>query len=231
MVGRALDGEPLTIAGDGSQSRRFVYVEDLADGVVRALDPIAANRTYNLVSDVDVTIRELAHTVASIVGDVEIQHTPGRTGDFAGAPVSGQRAAEELGWRATTPIEEGVRRYVEWRREVPAPARGGAGARRQHWSRSRAAAALALAWALATTVMIIGIVVLTPVDLVDRYDVFFASLVLISPLVLSGGLHVGGAERPPAADRALGDGRRLVGDRDRPVAAGGRLRRRAFRAC
>src|SRR4051794_36821291 len=84
MVGRALNGEPLTIAGDGSQSRRFVYVEDLADGVVRALDPIAANRTYNLVSDTDVTIRELAHTVASIVGDVEIQHTPGRTGDFAG---------------------------------------------------------------------------------------------------------------------------------------------------
>src|SRR4051794_5476060 len=122
MVGRALSGEPLTIAGDGSQSRRFVYVEDLADGVVRALDPIAANRTYNLVSDTDVTIRELAHTVASIVGDVEIQHTPGRTGDFAGAPVSGQRAAEELGWRATTPIEEGVRRYVEWRREAPAPA-------------------------------------------------------------------------------------------------------------
>src|SRR3954465_199101 len=58
-VGRALNGEALTIAGDGSQSRRFVYVEDLADGVVRALDPIAVNRTYNLVSDTDVTIREL----------------------------------------------------------------------------------------------------------------------------------------------------------------------------
>src|SRR3954452_7138511 len=186
MVGRALNGEPLTIAGDGSQSRRFVYVEDLADGVVRALDPIAANRTYNLVSDVDVTIRELAHTVASIVGDVEIQHTPGRTGDFAGAPVSGARAAEELGWRATTPIEEGVRRYVEWRREAPAPVPAKP-VRDGSMAALARRGALALAWALATTVMIIGIVVLTPVELVDRYDVFFSSLVLISPLVLSAG--------------------------------------------
>src|SRR4051812_1233458 len=122
MVNRALAGEPLTIAGDGSQSRRFVYVEDLAEGVVRALAPQAANRTYNLVSDVDVTIRELAETVRAVVGDVELQFTPGRTGDFAGAPVSGERAAAELGWRATTPIAEGVARYVEWRREAPAPA-------------------------------------------------------------------------------------------------------------
>src|SRR4051812_41913496 len=110
MVARALDGEPLTIAGDGSQSRRFVYVEDLAEGVVRALAPCAANRTYNLVSDVDVTIRELAETVRRVVGDVEIQFTPGRTGDFAGAPVSGARAASELGWRAPPPFADGVGR-------------------------------------------------------------------------------------------------------------------------
>jgi UDP-glucose 4-epimerase len=48
FVDRALAGLPLTIAGDGRQSRPFVYVEDLADGVVRALAPVAANRTYNL---------------------------------------------------------------------------------------------------------------------------------------------------------------------------------------
>src|SRR5215212_10210174 len=44
FVKKALAGEPLTIAGDGSQARRFVYVEDLADGVARALVPEAANR-------------------------------------------------------------------------------------------------------------------------------------------------------------------------------------------
>src|SRR3954452_14778014 len=102
FVQRALVGEPLTIAGDGLQSRSFVYVEDLADGVVRALPPVAANRTYNLVGSEEVTIREIAETVRDAVGEVERVHGPGRTGDFAGAPFSGARAAQELGWTATT---------------------------------------------------------------------------------------------------------------------------------
>ena len=126
FAARALAGEPLTIAGDGSQSRRFVYVEDLADGVVRALAPCASNRTYNLVGTEDMTIREIADAVRDVVGDVEVVHTPGRTGDFAGAPVSGERAAAELGWRPATPFAEGVRRYIEWHREA-AGARNGPG--------------------------------------------------------------------------------------------------------
>jgi UDP-glucose 4-epimerase len=114
FVNKALAGEPLTIAGTGEQTRRFVYVEDLADGCVAGLAPQAAMRTYNLVSDTDVTIREIADTVKGILGDVEIVHTEGRAGDFKGAEVSGARAAEELGWTATTPFAEGVRRYVDW---------------------------------------------------------------------------------------------------------------------
>jgi UDP-glucose 4-epimerase len=116
FVNRALAGEPLVIAGDGSQFRRFVYVEDLADGVVRALSPVAANRIYNLASDATVSIRELADEVRSQVADVEIVHTEGRSGDFAGKVISSERAEAELGWRATTPLPEGLMRYVEWRR-------------------------------------------------------------------------------------------------------------------
>ncbi|MCW2989662.1 MAG: NAD-dependent epimerase/dehydratase [Solirubrobacterales bacterium] len=114
FVNKALAGEPLTIAGSGEQTRRFVYVEDLADGCVAGLAPGAAMRTYNLVSDTDVTIREIAHTVKDILGDVEIVHTEGRAGDFKGAEVCGARAAAELGWSAKTPFAEGVRRYVDW---------------------------------------------------------------------------------------------------------------------
>jgi UDP-glucose 4-epimerase len=114
FVGKAMAGEPLTIAGDGAQQRRFVYVEDLAQGCVAGLAPQAAMKTYNLVSDTDVTIRQIADTVKDILGDVEIVHTEGRAGDFKGAEVSGERAARELGWTATTPFAEGVRRYVDW---------------------------------------------------------------------------------------------------------------------
>ena len=50
FVGKALRGEPLTLAGDGGQSRRFVYVEDLAGGVVGGLAEVARNRVYNLAA-------------------------------------------------------------------------------------------------------------------------------------------------------------------------------------
>jgi UDP-glucose 4-epimerase len=117
FVTKALAGEPLTIAGEGSQSRRFVYVEDLAEGVVRGLEPHAAGRVYNLVGEQSVTVREIAATVAAFVGTVEVVHTPARTADFQGAEVCGARAATELGWRPRTTFTEGVRRYVEWHRE------------------------------------------------------------------------------------------------------------------
>jgi UDP-glucose 4-epimerase len=130
FVNKALAGDALTIAGDGKQTRRFVYVEDLADGVVRALAPEAAGRIYNLVGEEDTSVTGIAEAVRDAVGEVEITYIEGRAGDFAGARVCGERAARELGWRARTPYAEGVRRYVEWHRahaaraaaEAPTPA-------------------------------------------------------------------------------------------------------------
>jgi UDP-glucose 4-epimerase len=117
FVGRALRGEPLTLAGDGGQSRRFVYVEDLAEGVALGLADVARNRVYNLASDENVTIKQIAERVRELLGDVEIVYTPARPGDFNGKVVLSSRAEQDLGWTARTPFAEGVRRYVEWRRE------------------------------------------------------------------------------------------------------------------
>jgi UDP-glucose 4-epimerase len=120
FVNKAFKGEPLTLAGDGLQSRRFVYVEDLADGVAAGLDDIATNRVYNLASDENVTIKQIAETVQELIGNVEIVYTPARPGDFGGKIVSSQRAKAELDWTAATPFSEGVGRYVAWRREQAA---------------------------------------------------------------------------------------------------------------
>jgi UDP-glucose 4-epimerase len=114
FTAKALAGQPLTIAGDGTQSRRFVYVEDLADGVVAALAPAAANRVYNLVGHENVSVRAIARAVRDVVGDVPIVHIEGRAGDLRGANISGARALAELGWEPTTTFEDGVRRYVDW---------------------------------------------------------------------------------------------------------------------
>jgi UDP-glucose 4-epimerase len=129
FVRRALAGEPLTIAGEGLQSRRFVYVEDLADGVVRGLEPQASGRVYNLVGEESVTIRGIADAVGDVLGAVDIVHTSARAADFAGAEISGARAAAELGWRPATSFSEGLRRYVDWHcraaaePDAPAPAK------------------------------------------------------------------------------------------------------------
>lgn len=120
FVNKALAGEPLTIAGDGMQTRRFVYVEDLAAGVVSALRPEARGRVYNLVGEEDTSVVDIAEAVREAVGEVAITHTEGRTGDFAGARVCGERAATELDWRARTPFAEGVKRYVAWHCEAKA---------------------------------------------------------------------------------------------------------------
>jgi len=114
FIARAQAGEPLTIAGDGSQSRQFVYVEDLAEGIVAALAPAGAGGVYNLVGEESVSVRRIADTVCALVGEVPIVHGPERPADLRIGIVSGARAHSELGWTAETPFAEGVRRYLDW---------------------------------------------------------------------------------------------------------------------
>ena len=114
FTAKALAGQPLTIAGDGTQSRRFVYVEDLADGVIASLASAGANRIFNLVGRENVSVRSIARTVRDVVGDVPIVHIEGRAGDLRGGNISGERAASELGWEPKTAFADGVSRYVDW---------------------------------------------------------------------------------------------------------------------
>jgi UDP-glucose 4-epimerase len=117
----SFEGKALTIAGDGSTTRSFIYVEDLADGIVASLAPQAGGRTYNLSGDEVVTILEIAERVQENVDTCEITHTPPRPGDFPGKSISNQRALDELGWKAETSFKEGVRKYVEWVRGTTRP--------------------------------------------------------------------------------------------------------------
>ena len=114
---RAMRGEALRIDGDGSQERRFVYVEDLAAAHVLALSPAARNRTYNLESDETISIRTLAETVRDLVGDVEVTFGPSRPGDYRARIVQSDRAREELGWVPAHTFAEGLRKTLDWYRE------------------------------------------------------------------------------------------------------------------
>src|SRR6266478_4647651 len=117
FVKKALSGQPLTVAGDGSQFRKFVYVEDLAEGNVLALKPIAKNKIYNLDGAEKVSVKQIAETVQKLVGNVSIQYVEGRPGDFSGKEISSERARRELNWEPKVPFEEGVGRYIAWYKE------------------------------------------------------------------------------------------------------------------
>ena len=114
FVRKALNGEPLTIAGKGLQFRKFVYVEDLAEGNALALKSIAKNKIYNLDGKEKITIKQIAETIQKILGNVKIEHTPTRPGDFSGKEVSSKLAEKELGWEIKVGFEEGVRKYIDW---------------------------------------------------------------------------------------------------------------------
>lgn len=114
FVEKALRNQPIPVAGDGSQYRKFVYVEDLSEGCVLALKDVAKNKIYNLEGDEKVTIKQIAETINEILGDKEIIYTEGREGDFSGKEISNVRAKEELGWQPRTPFKQGLSKYIEW---------------------------------------------------------------------------------------------------------------------
>ncbi len=117
FVTKALNHEPLTIAGDGSQFRKFVYVEDLAEGNVLALKSIARNKTYNLDGIEKISIKQIVETIQKIIGNVKIKYIPARTGDFSGKEVSSELAKKELDWEPKTNFKEGLHRYILWYKE------------------------------------------------------------------------------------------------------------------
>lgn len=117
FVKKALNGEPLTIAGEGSQFRKFIYVEDLAEGNVLALKSIAKNKIYNLDGKERITIKQIAESIKKILGNVKIEYVSARHGDFSGKEVSSELAKKELGWEPKVYFEEGLKRYIDWYRQ------------------------------------------------------------------------------------------------------------------
>jgi UDP-glucose 4-epimerase len=114
FVRAAQNGEPIMIAGTGEQQRNFVYVEDIADAHVLALTPAAANQTLALEGDTPVSVNEIAETVQHLVRPVPVRFTDGRAADYEGVSISNQRAKDVLNWSPSTPLAEGIRRYLTW---------------------------------------------------------------------------------------------------------------------
>jgi UDP-glucose 4-epimerase len=112
---KALDGEPLPVAGKGEQYRKFVYVGDLARAHLLAMDEKAKNQTYNLEGLRKITVLEVAESIRGLIGPhVKIEFGPERAGDFGGREVSSAKAERELGWKPEIDFAEGIHETVDW---------------------------------------------------------------------------------------------------------------------
>lgn len=133
--GNVLRGEPITIFGDGEQTRDFVFVEDIVDGWSRALTAKAAKgEVINLGGGRATSINQLAKAVANAFGrpDYEIRHAPGRAGEQRAVQADIGKAKKLLAWEPKTTFEQGLQKTVAWAREEfakSAPSAAGTGRR------------------------------------------------------------------------------------------------------
>lgn len=129
---RALQGEQLTVNGDGEQTRDMVFVEDVASANIAATHctaPPAASLdrcAYNIGTGVQTTVNRLAELIVANSGSaaVEIRHGPAKPGETRYSALSAQKAARELAWQPARTLDEGIRATLRWMEATTARAGG-----------------------------------------------------------------------------------------------------------
>jgi dTDP-glucose 4,6-dehydratase len=117
FVRQALTGEPLTIHGDGEQTRSMCFVDDLIEGITRLLTS-SYTGPVNLGNDTELTIRQVAEIILELTGSDQVL-------EFGPRPVDDPQvrrpdvtvATRELGWSPTVGVREGLARTITWFRE------------------------------------------------------------------------------------------------------------------
>jgi nucleoside-diphosphate-sugar epimerase len=114
FVRRIAEGEPIVLYGDGSQNRDFIYVHDIARGTIAALKPLGYE-IINLGGDRPVRLDAIIDRIGRLIGKpVQIERRPAHPADVPATWADVSKAAAMLGWRPEVPIEEGLRRSVDW---------------------------------------------------------------------------------------------------------------------
>ena len=111
---KAIQGNPLTIYGDGKQTRDYIYVDDCVAAVMAAADYGKAG-TWNIGTGTEVNVMELAELVAALTSSSsQMEFAPARTGELSRSSLDWGRASRDLGWRPTTSLTDGVQGVIRW---------------------------------------------------------------------------------------------------------------------
>ena len=121
FCGRILDARPLTIFGDGRQTRDYVYVRDVAAATFaaasKALPPVERldSRAFNIGTGVATSVTELANVLLKVAdAHVPIEHAPPRPGEQQHSVLNVTKASESLGWKPAVTLAEGLKASFDW---------------------------------------------------------------------------------------------------------------------
>jgi UDP-glucose 4-epimerase len=114
FAGLLLEGRQCTIYGDGSQTRDYVFVDDVVDALVRSSDR-GGGLLCNIGTGVETSVLQVHDAVRRAVGiDAEPIHAAERPGELPRVSLDPARAGMQLGWRAWTSFDDGVAQTVDW---------------------------------------------------------------------------------------------------------------------
>jgi UDP-glucose 4-epimerase len=116
FLDRLLRGQPITIHGDGQQTRDFIYVADVAQANVRALiAPLSSHHRFNIGRGEETSVVRLYELLCGIVGrEPRPTFGPPRSGDVLRSCTDAGHAAAALGFKARYTVADGLRRLAEW---------------------------------------------------------------------------------------------------------------------
>jgi len=119
FLGNVMRGEPITIFGDGEQTRDFVYIDDIVEGWARVLaTPATAGQAINLGSGRSLSINQLADAaIGACGGKGRIVRAPARPGEQRSVQADVSRAKALMGWEPRTPFEKGLEETLRWARD------------------------------------------------------------------------------------------------------------------
>ena len=119
LICQALAGEPMTVFGDGSQTRSFCYVSDLIEGIYRLLQSEEKEPT-NIGNPAELSVLDFARTIQKLTGTKsEIVHRPLPVDDPKVRQPDITKARAKLGWEPKVRLEDGLRRTIDYFRSLP----------------------------------------------------------------------------------------------------------------
>jgi UDP-glucuronate 4-epimerase len=108
-------GAAFELYGDGLQSRSFTYVADGVEATIAAMERAPAGALYNVGGGAEATMREAIAMLERLSGrTLELVEQPAAAGDVRRTSADTRRIEQDLGWRATTALEDGLRAQWEW---------------------------------------------------------------------------------------------------------------------